>query len=57
MAKRSIRDAAWKRLASDTPQAALNSIAQLVNLESAIDAGKKILTGEVRGRIVVDVNV
>ena len=39
------------------PPAALNSIAQLVNLESAIDAGKKILTGEVRGRIVVDVNV
>ena len=37
--------------------AALNSIAKLENLESAIEAGKKILTGEVRGRIVVDVNI
>lgn len=56
MANRSIREAAWKRLASDLSPDAFNSIAQMVNLESAIEVGRKILSGEVRGRIVVDVN-
>ena len=56
MANRSMREAAWKRLASDLYPDAFNSIAQIINLESAVEAGKKILRGEVRGRIVVDVN-
>ena len=56
MAKRSVREAAWQRLASDLSRTAFSSITQVVNLEGAMDVGRKILSGEVRGRIVVDVN-
>jgi acrylyl-CoA reductase (NADPH) len=56
MAKRSVREAAWERLASDLSRTAFTSITQVVNLEAALDVGRKILSGEVRGRIVVDVN-
>lgn len=56
MAKRSVREAAWQRLASDLSRTAFSSITQVVSLEAAMDVGKKILSGEVRGRIVVDVN-
>jgi len=56
MTGREVRDVAWNRLAGMLSSSLLGSIAQVVNLESAITEGSKILRGEVRGRIVVDVN-
>jgi acrylyl-CoA reductase (NADPH) len=56
MANRAVREAAWKRLADALPTSAISSIVQVVNLENAINEGGRILRGEVRGRVVVDVN-
>ena len=50
------RQLAWSRLASDLDVASLASMTQVVGLSDAIDVAAKILDGEVRGRVVVDVN-
>lgn len=48
------RRAAWSRLASDLPRAAFDPITQVVALEDIPDLGRQILKGQVRGRVVVD---
>ena len=51
------RRAAWDRLARDLDGDALEAIAaQEIGLGEVIDAAGRLLAGEVRGRIVVDVN-
>ena len=50
------REAAWRRLATDMPRDALERLTEIVPLAAAAALGPKILKGETRGRIVIDVN-
>jgi acrylyl-CoA reductase (NADPH) len=50
------RTAAWQRLAEEVDRPRLDTITHEISLNEAIDAGRQILTGSVRGRLVVDVN-
>jgi acrylyl-CoA reductase (NADPH) len=47
---------AWDRLAKDLDPAKLDSIAQTIGLAEAIETSKKFMSGEVKGRYIVDVN-
>jgi acrylyl-CoA reductase (NADPH) len=50
-----LRKTAWSRLASDLDPQKLTEITHEIGLNQVIDAGAKILAGEVRGRIVVKI--
>lgn len=56
MCPRADRLLAWQRLASDLDLAKLGQISREVGLAEAIPLADSVLRGEVRGRIVVDVN-
>lgn len=45
----------WRRLAADLPLAKLNAMTETVPLGRVPELGEKILAGQVRGRVVVDV--
>ncbi|MEL6979328.1 MAG: MDR family oxidoreductase [Pseudomonadota bacterium] len=47
---------AWERIAADLPLEKLQAMTETVGLEALVDLGPKILKGEVKGRVVVDVN-
>jgi acrylyl-CoA reductase (NADPH) len=47
------RKAAWQRLAADLDLAKLAEMTSEISLAEVIAAGRKIIEGEVRGRIVV----
>ncbi|MFZ5736051.1 acrylyl-CoA reductase (NADPH) [Rhodopseudomonas thermotolerans] len=49
------RKRAWERLATDLDPAKLAEITQEISLDQVIDAGAKVLAGQVRGRIVVKI--
>jgi acrylyl-CoA reductase (NADPH) len=49
------RRTAWNRLASDLDHSKLAEITSEIPLEGVIEAGSKILAGQVRGRIVVKI--
>jgi acrylyl-CoA reductase (NADPH) len=49
------RKLAWSRLASDLDPAKLTEITHEIGLEQVIEAGARILAGQVRGRIVVKI--
>ena len=50
-----LRKIAWARLASDLNPEKLAEITHEIGLDQVIDAGAKILAGQVRGRIVVKI--
>ncbi|HEY3891434.1 MAG TPA: MDR family oxidoreductase, partial [Bradyrhizobium sp.] len=50
-----LRRTAWSRLAGDLDRTKLTEITQEIGLDEVIDAGAKILAGQVRGRIVVKI--
>lgn len=56
MAPIALRQTAWQRLARDLDGKALESISTLVGLSGAVQAGEDIVSGKIRGRVVVDVN-
>jgi acrylyl-CoA reductase (NADPH) len=56
MRPRADRVAAWKKLADILPVTEMESIAEVISLESSIEVADKLLKGEVTGRVVVDVN-
>lgn len=56
MAPQPVRAEAWARLAKDLDRAAITAIARHIGLAEALEAAPKILSGAVRGRLVVDVN-
>ena len=56
MCPRPERLEAWRRLASDLDIAKLATISQEVGLTEMIPFASKLLNGEVRGRLIVDVN-
>ena len=50
------RVAAWQRVAADLPLEKLESMVVPASLSDLPQLGKDILKGQVRGRVVVDVN-
>lgn len=56
MCPRPERLEAWKRLASDLDMAKLATISREVGLSEVLPLATKLLNGEVRGRVIVDVN-
>ena len=50
------RRAAWARAASDLPLHKLDALTEVVALGDVLALAPKILKGQVRGRVVVDVN-
>lgn len=50
------RKAAWDRLVRDLPGGALGEIGQTISLEQLPDAAEKIIAGQIRGRVIVDLN-
>ena len=50
------RRAAWARLAADLPMDQLDAMTSEAGLAELLDLGGDILAGQIRGRIVVDVN-
>lgn len=53
---RADRIAAWERLATDLDLSLLSLISREIGLSEVINIAPKLLAGEVRGRVVVDVN-
>jgi acrylyl-CoA reductase (NADPH) len=56
MAPRELREPAWNRLARDLDPTALERISKVIGLGEVAAAAQEIVSGKVRGRIVVDVN-
>jgi acrylyl-CoA reductase (NADPH) len=56
MLPRGPREEAWKRLGRDLPLEKLDSTVSDVGLSDLMSLAPKILKGEIRGRVVVDVN-
>jgi len=56
MAPKALREQAWARLSSDLDRGSLASIARRITLAEALETAPQILSGAVRGRLVVDVN-
>jgi acrylyl-CoA reductase (NADPH) len=52
-----LRQEAWRRLAIDLDPAKLDLMTQEISLPQALEAGREIVAGKVRGRLVVNVNV
>lgn len=50
------REQAWRRLATDLPPTLLEGITHEISLADAIPTATELLAGNVRGRVVVDVN-
>ncbi len=55
MAPKARRVEAWRRLAIELDHSKLESITQTISLEQTLDIGEKLLAGQVRGRIVVEI--
>lgn len=47
---------AWDRISKDLPMSALDSMIEVVGLNDLPKLGREILKGQVKGRIIVDVN-
>ena len=56
MAPHARRVEAWRRLASELPAALLAGNTSTIALAEAIEVAPRLLAGQVRGRVVVDVN-
>jgi acrylyl-CoA reductase (NADPH) len=56
MAPLAKREAAWQQLARDLDRKKLQAITKEIGLAEALNAGPAILAGQVRGRLVVNVN-
>lgn len=56
MLPKTLREVAWRRLGTDLPLDKLDSMMSEAGLSDLVALAPKILKGEVRGRVVVDVN-
>ncbi|WOF42519.1 oxidoreductase [Sphingopyxis indica] len=56
MAPKALRLKAWDRLAHDIDADVLDVIAEEIALSEAVDVAARFMSGEVRGRFIVDVN-
>jgi acrylyl-CoA reductase (NADPH) len=55
MCPQAIRREAWRRLASDLDRGKLQALTREIDLVEVVEAGKQIIEGQVRGRIVVKI--
>jgi acrylyl-CoA reductase (NADPH) len=55
MCPQKLRREAWKRLDSDLDRAKLQDMTTEIGLSDVIDAGRQIVEGRVRGRLVVKI--
>jgi acrylyl-CoA reductase (NADPH) len=51
-----LREVAWKRLSGDMDLKKLSEITHEIGLDEVVEAGARILSGQVRGRIVVKIS-
>lgn len=56
MAPREVRQPAWERLARDLDVGSLDKISTVIGLSEVPDSAQNILSGKIRGRVIVDVN-
>ena len=56
MAPQTLREPAWSRLARDLDAAALERMSRVIGLAETLGAANDIISGAIRGRLVVDVN-
>jgi acrylyl-CoA reductase (NADPH) len=56
MAPREVRKPAWDRLARDLDAASLEKISSVIGLAEVPAAAQNIVNGQIKGRVVVDVN-
>ena len=56
MAPKPLREQAWARLATDLDFAKLDAMTSTASMSDLPELGQKILAGQTRGRIVIDVN-
>ncbi|HYR26351.1 MAG TPA: oxidoreductase, partial [Aquabacterium sp.] len=56
MCPRPERLQAWQRLATDLDVRHLDAITRTISLDEALAVAPQLLAGQVRGRVVVDVN-
>lgn len=56
MAPLARRQEAWNRLATDLDLAKLDSMSETIGLGDVAETAPKILAGQVRGRVIIDVN-
>jgi len=50
-----VRLEAWRRLAADLDRAKLKTVTQTIPFDETFEAGRRILKGETRGRLVVEI--
>ncbi|MDO6592693.1 MDR family oxidoreductase [Neptuniibacter sp. 1_MG-2023] len=50
------RNMAWQRLLTQLPENALGEIAQIIGLDDVPEYAEKITNGQVKGRVVIDLN-
>lgn len=50
------RTEAWARLATDLPMDKLHAMSETVSLEKVLELAPEILKGQVKGRVIVDIN-
>jgi acrylyl-CoA reductase (NADPH) len=55
MAPKALREEAWKRLAQELDHDKLAAMTSTIRLDQVIDAGREIIAGKVRGRVVVEI--
>jgi len=53
---RARRMAAWNAIANELPVAVIEGVAATIGLSQAVDVAGQLLRGEIKGRVVVDVN-
>lgn len=56
MAPYDVRTEAWECLARDLDVAKIEAVTQVLGLDDAIPTADRILSGQIRGRVVIDVN-
>jgi acrylyl-CoA reductase (NADPH) len=55
MAPRALRLEAWERLANELDQSKLAAMTSTMPLDKVIEAGREIVAGKIRGRVVVEI--
>jgi acrylyl-CoA reductase (NADPH) len=50
-----LRQEAWRRLETDLPQDKIAAMTTEIGLGEVMEAGKRIVEGQVRGRVVVKI--
>jgi acrylyl-CoA reductase (NADPH) len=55
MAPKALRIEAWRRIARDLDRGKLAAMTRTIGLDDVVEAGREIVGGKVRGRLVVEI--